>query len=103
MENNTWVRGNTRFISTVEHDIMFNMFNTRNKSGIISKHRGYFFVYYINYRFFTNIKRPEAMIGDCLKTISFSEPAIPWEGNGGSGIIRDRHTKNCMSPVLHMR
>ena len=35
--------------------------------------------------------------------ISFPEPAIPWEGNGGSGIIRDRHTKNCMSPVLRMR
>ena len=34
IENNTWVRGNTRFISSVEHDIMF---NTRNKSGI-SKH-----------------------------------------------------------------
>ena len=36
-------------------------------------------------------------------TISFPEPAIPWEGNGGSGIIRDGHTKNCMSPVLRMR
>ena len=36
-------------------------------------------------------------------SISFPEPAIPWEGNGGSGIIRDRHTKNCMSPVLRMR
>ena len=23
--------------------------------------------------------------------ISFPEPAIPWEGNAGSGIIRDRH------------
>ena len=29
--NDTWVRGNTRFISSVERDIMF---NTRNKSGI---------------------------------------------------------------------
>ena len=28
--------------------------------------------------------------------ISFPEPAIPWEGNRGSGIIRDRHTKNCI-------
>ena len=36
-------------------------------------------------------------------SIPFPEPAIPWEGNGGSGIIRDRHTKNCMSPVLRMR
>ena len=36
------------------------------------------------------------------KTILFPEPAIPWEGNGGSGIIRDRHTKNCMLPVLRM-
>ena len=35
--------------------------------------------------------------------ISFPEPAIPWEGNGGSGTIRDRHTKNCMSSVLRMR
>ena len=35
--------------------------------------------------------------------ISFPKPAIPWEGNGGCGIIRDRHTKNCMSPVLRMR
>ena len=34
IENNTWVRGNARFISSVEHDIMF---NTRNKSGI-TKH-----------------------------------------------------------------
>ena len=34
IENNTWVRGNTRFTSSVEHDITF---NTRNKSGI-SKH-----------------------------------------------------------------
>ena len=33
-----------------------------------------------------------------LCAISFPEPAIPWEGIGGSGIIRDRHTKNCMSP-----
>ena len=32
IENNTWARGNTRFISSVEHDI-----NTRNRSGI-SKH-----------------------------------------------------------------
>ena len=32
-------------------------------------------------------------------TILFPEPAIPW---GGSGTIRDRHTKNCMSPVLRM-
>jgi hypothetical protein len=30
-QKNTWVLGNTRFISRVEHDIMF---NTRNKSGI---------------------------------------------------------------------
>ena len=29
--------------------------------------------------------------------ISLPEPAIPWEENGGSGIIRDRHTKNCMN------
>ena len=36
-------------------------------------------------------------------SISFPEPAIPWEGNGGSGLIRDRQTKNCMSPVLRMR
>ena len=38
-----------------------------------------------------------------LFSISFPGPAIPWEGNGGSGIIRDRHTKNCMSLVLRMR
>ena len=38
-----------------------------------------------------------------VRSISFPEPAIPWDGNGGSGIIRDRHTKNCMSPVLRMR
>ena len=31
IENDTWVRENTRFISSVEHDIMF---NPRNKSGI---------------------------------------------------------------------
>jgi hypothetical protein len=45
IENNTWARGNTRFISSVEHDISRVspanegdiMFNTRNKSGI-SKH-----------------------------------------------------------------
>jgi hypothetical protein len=45
IENNTWVRGNTKFISSVEHDISQVsaanewdiMFNTRNKSGI-SKH-----------------------------------------------------------------
>ena len=30
-----------------------------------------FFVYYINYRFSTNIKCPEAMIGDCLKSDNF--------------------------------
>ena len=29
-----WVLGNTRFISSVEHDISHIMFNTRNKSGI---------------------------------------------------------------------
>ena len=28
IENNTWLRGNTIFISSVEHNIMF---NTRNK------------------------------------------------------------------------
>jgi hypothetical protein len=41
-QNNTWVLGNTRFISRVEHDISLVrcahsgdiMFNTRNKSGI---------------------------------------------------------------------
>jgi hypothetical protein len=44
IENSTWVRGNTRFISSVEHDISrvsaeneWDTFNTRNKSGI-SKH-----------------------------------------------------------------
>jgi hypothetical protein len=46
VENNTWVRGNTRFISSVEHDISrmsaanewdITVFNTRTKSGI-SKH-----------------------------------------------------------------
>ena len=69
IENNTWVRGNTRFISSVEHDIMLNiMFNTRNKSGISKHPYMYFSVYYINYRFSTNIKCPEAMIGDCLKS-----------------------------------
>ena len=30
-----------------------------------------FFVYYINYRFSTNIKCPEAMTGDCLKSDNF--------------------------------
>ena len=69
MENNTWVRGNTRFISSAEHDIAI-MFNTRNKSGI-SKHPCIFSVYYINYRFSTNIKCPEAMIGDCWKSDNF--------------------------------
>ena len=47
------------------------------------------------------------LFADCgaspMGAISFPEPAIPWEGNGGSRIIRDRHTKNCMSPVLRMR
>jgi hypothetical protein len=27
----------------------------------------------------------------------------PWEGNEGSGIIRIRHTENCMSTELRMR
>ena len=39
-QKNTWVLGNTRLISRVEHDISYVthiMFNTRNKSGI-SKH-----------------------------------------------------------------
>ena len=35
IENNTWVRGNTRFISSVEDDIMF---NTRNKLVFRSTH-----------------------------------------------------------------
>ena len=43
------VRGNTRFISSVEN---------------VS-------VYYINYRFSTNVKCPEAVIGDCLKSDNF--------------------------------
>ena len=43
------------------------------------------------------------LVTGCNYTISFPEPAIPWKGNGGSGIIRDRLTKNCMSPVLRMR
>ena len=38
--------GNTRFISSVEHDSVLN-------------------------RFSTNIKCPEAMIGDCLKSDNF--------------------------------
>ena len=65
--------GNTTFISRVEHDMgdMRNiMFNTRNKSGI-SKHPCIFLFIYINYRFSNNIKCPEAMIGDCLKSESF--------------------------------
>ena len=37
IENNTWVRGNTRFISSVERDICLSRYHTRNKSGI-SKH-----------------------------------------------------------------
>ena len=40
IENNTWVRGNTRFVSSIEHDtsrVRDIMFNTRDKSGI-SKH-----------------------------------------------------------------
>ena len=32
---------------------------------------GAFSVYYINYRFSTNTKCPEAMIGDCLKSDNF--------------------------------
>ena len=37
-QKNTWVLGNTRFISRVKHDIMF---NTRNKSGISAHLCGY--------------------------------------------------------------
>ena len=40
----------------------------------------------------------EAQASDTVthgESILFPEPAISWEGNGGSGIIRDRHTKNC--------
>jgi hypothetical protein len=52
IENNTWVRGNTRFISRVEHDISRVsaanewdiMFNTRNKYSISKQ---YFSVYYM--------------------------------------------------------
>ena len=32
-----------------------------------------------------------------IQSISFPEPAIPWEGKG-SGIIRDRHTKTVCRP-----
>ena len=30
----------------------------------------------------------------CVFPISFAEPAIPWEGNGGSGIITDLKIDN---------
>ena len=55
--NNTWVRGNTRFISSVKHDVSRVspanecgiMFNTRNKSAI-SKHTCIIlFIIIINY------------------------------------------------------
>ena len=50
IENNTWVSGNTRFISSVEHDI--SRVSAANDS--------------INYRFSTDIKCTEAMIGNWI-------------------------------------
>ena len=64
---------------------------------IIGNKNGHGFIGYVKGR---NVERA---LGPSCPSISFPEPAIPWEGNGGSGIIRDRHTKNCMSPVLRMR
>ena len=69
IENNIWVCGNTIFILSVEHDIsqVRNiMFNMRNISGIYFQAPMYFFclLYTLRYRFSTNIKCPEAMIGD---------------------------------------
>ena len=46
------------------------MFITRDKSGIF-KHPCIFSVYYINYSLYTNIKYPEAMIDDYLKSDHF--------------------------------
>ena len=56
-------------VSSVEHGISRVSANTRNKSGIF-KHP-FIFLFIINYRFSTNIKCPEAMIGDCLKSDNF--------------------------------
>ena len=75
------VRGNTRFISNVEHDISrVSAANEREISCLtrevnlhgVSNHPCIFLsINYINYRFSTNMKRPEAMIGDCLKSDNF--------------------------------
>ena len=67
-EDNTWVRGSTRFISGVEHE----KYHVQHEKLIwYFQAPMYFSVYYINYRFSTNIKCPEAMIGDCLKSDNF--------------------------------
>ena len=58
--------------------------------------------YVKNWRALRHFFAPATFTSRC-RSILFPKSAIPWEGNGGSGIIRDRHTKNCMSPVLRMR
>ena len=58
IQNNTRVRGNTRFISSVEK------YHVQHESFTHC-------VYYINHRFSTNIKYPEALTGDCLKSDNF--------------------------------
>ena len=45
--------------------------STREINLVFPNTHVYFSVYYINYRFFTNIKCPEAMIADCLKSDNF--------------------------------
>ena len=66
IENNTWVRGNTRLFRVL------NMisFSTRQRN-LVFPSTMYYSVYYINYRLCTNIKCPEAMISDCLKSDNF--------------------------------
>ena len=73
IENNTWVRGNTRFIrvlNMIYHEKYVHATRSRNKSGDFQAPM-HFSVCYINYRYFTYIKYPEAMIGDCLKSDNF--------------------------------
>ena len=52
------------------------------------------YIYYLQVHALEERKEPRNEVAGA-SSISFPEPANPWEGNGGSGIIRDRHKTVC--------
>jgi hypothetical protein len=107
-QKNTWVLGNTRFISRVEHDISLVrcahswdiMFNTRNKSGI-SAHPC--IILYLSQTIFTT---QTGKLTSRLVVVHLC-PAVPIHANTTAGTTRLRSassiTRNInITQILHL-